>query len=412
MRLTWEQRDALTARLRLGLSASIWRDALLAWLAQRVFFVGLVALWVLVLPPSAIATGPGHVHYTFVQLWSLWDGIFYVDIAAVGYRVLPQAAFYPLYPLLEHLLAPVVGGSYALAGLLIANAADFGALVLLRWLAEEQFGERVARRTLVSYVCFPTSIFFLAGYTESLFLLLSVAMFLALRRRRWLLVALLCALATLTRSTGLALLAPVAVTALGDLRQRAGSWRAVELLRAWRVLLAPALVCLVAMAAFAGLQLYLNAIFGPNALMRAQDEPAWRRSLDWPWAGTVSDVHALLTGGPNGPITEVVKNLVFLTLWLGLALSMLWLVRRGKMPVADAAYTWACLLQVLIVPARVIPGTGLLSISRFLVVVFPCFILLARLGLRWKRVRVYGLALSLAYSLVATLSFASVRFFA
>lgn len=76
------------------------------------------------------------------------------------------------------------GVSTSVAGLIIANAAALGAFGLLRALVEREESAAVARRSLLYLAVFPTAFFLLAAYAESLFLLWSVACFLALRRQR------------------------------------------------------------------------------------------------------------------------------------------------------------------------------------------------------------------------------------
>ena len=70
-------------------------------------------------------------------------------------------------------------------------------------IAREGFGERAARATVLTLALFPTSFFFNAVYTESLFLALSAGSIWALRVRRDLLLA--CCFswfATATRNVG------------------------------------------------------------------------------------------------------------------------------------------------------------------------------------------------------------------
>src|SRR5262249_44707727 len=140
--------------------------------------------------------------------WTGYDARWYAGIATAGYRLLPQAAFFPLYPLLEHLTAPMTLGHTLLAGMLISNAAGLAALLLLRQLVEEDVSARAARHTLLILAFFPTTFYLVMAYTESLFLALSLGAFLALRRSRWLLAGCLITLATLTRLTGILLLLP------------------------------------------------------------------------------------------------------------------------------------------------------------------------------------------------------------
>ena len=62
-----------------------------------------------------------------------------------------------------------------MAALLVSNLAFLGALLALFALTADAFGERIARRAIVVTALFPTAFFFLAPYTESLFLFLSMS---------------------------------------------------------------------------------------------------------------------------------------------------------------------------------------------------------------------------------------------
>jgi Gpi18-like mannosyltransferase len=217
------------------------RDALAAWLGQRIVLVALVYLWQ--------ATSGRLSPAFFFHVWTTWDGRLYADIARGGYWQLWQAAFYPLFPLLEHVLAPVANGSVEGAGLIVANAASLVAFVLLRQLVARDLGQASARRTLLYLILSPVGVFLACTYTESLFLALALGTFLALRARRWLLAGALAGLATLTRATGLALLLPFAVTAGEALLSRLAALTAWQRLRACAAVALPALV---PVAVFAG----------------------------------------------------------------------------------------------------------------------------------------------------------------
>src|SRR5262249_2219512 len=161
-----------------------WRDAALAWLGQRLLSVPLayLGLWFLQRRPAGGGLpGPGDLYHT----WTNWDAAIYGTIASGGYSDPLQAAFFPLFPMLERVLAYLLGVSTRAAGLLLANAACLGAFGLLRVLAERELGRSAARRALLSLVAFPTSFFLIAAYTEALLLLFSVSAFLALRRHHW-----------------------------------------------------------------------------------------------------------------------------------------------------------------------------------------------------------------------------------
>ena len=93
----------------------------------------------------------------------------------------------------------------------VSLACFFAALVLLHRLTVIEIGERYARPVLMLLAFFPTAFFFGIPYSESMFLLLAVAAFLAARMGRWAIAGVILALASATRVPGLLLIIPVAL---------------------------------------------------------------------------------------------------------------------------------------------------------------------------------------------------------
>ena len=157
---------------------------------------------------------------TFARFDSGW----YFLIARSGYYEHMRLAFFPLYPMSMGALGRLLGGrrvDFYLAGILISWAAFAGAMVLLYRLARLDLSEAGATRSLVFTALFPFAIFYGVVYTESLFLLLTLASVYCFRMRRWELGGLAGGLACLTRANGL--LALPALAWLGW-RNAGSSW--------------------------------------------------------------------------------------------------------------------------------------------------------------------------------------------
>ncbi|MGA0121829.1 MAG: mannosyltransferase family protein [Gaiellales bacterium] len=138
-----------------------------------------------------------------------WDGIWYQRIADYGYDPTVAhgngVAFSPLYPLMMRALARLADISYLLAGVLISTACFLAALVLLHRLVARRSGERAARTVVWLTAFFPVAFVFSSAYTESLYLLLTVASFALLEARRFAGACLAGVLVVLTRPTGIML---------------------------------------------------------------------------------------------------------------------------------------------------------------------------------------------------------------
>ena len=158
------------------------------------------------------------------------DAVWYLRLADEGWSTDDaSAAFFPLYPLTVRAVALIFPDSWPgdelLAALLVSNLAFLGALLALFALTAEAFGDRVARRAIVVAAIFPTAFFFLAPYTESLFLLLSILAFREARHDRWGRVAVFGALAALTRSVGILLVPALMLEAIWAGRASGGGRR-------------------------------------------------------------------------------------------------------------------------------------------------------------------------------------------
>ncbi len=155
--------------------------------------------------------------------WANFDGVHYIGIAEKSYFAQFTQAFFPLYPLLIRALNQLVHNSI-LNGLIISNVSFLGSLWLLYKLARLDLSASAARRTLIFLLVFPTSFFFASLYTESLFLLVTLASFYAARQRRWLLAGVCGALAAATRILGILLIPALLIEYLASPKRSRWGW--------------------------------------------------------------------------------------------------------------------------------------------------------------------------------------------
>ena len=149
-------------------------------------------------------------------MFARWDTFFYYSIATRGYDWNPalftyqNVVFFPLYPLLMRSLGALIGGHPMVAGVIVSFSAFAAALVVLYRLALLELGDEYAWRVILLIAVFPYALFFSAVYTESLFLLLTVTAFYAMRRGRLVAAAVCGLLAGLARPNGFWLSLPLA----------------------------------------------------------------------------------------------------------------------------------------------------------------------------------------------------------
>lgn len=132
-----------------------------------------------------------------------WDAAWYMGIADTGYAWNPDAQsnviFFPLYPFLSGVLHSVTGFSVPLSMIIVSNGAFLAALVLLYRYLYREFNQDLAVWSVVFLSFFPTSVFFSAGYPESLSLLFSIAAFHFLSKDEPLAASVMAGIATATR---------------------------------------------------------------------------------------------------------------------------------------------------------------------------------------------------------------------
>jgi hypothetical protein len=284
--------------------------------------------------------------------WARWDSDWYLQIAQHGY-VWPSSrpAFFPLYPLLIGPLGHAFGGHTIVAGVLVSLAACAGAFVLLYRLGQLTLGEDGARRAVLILAVFPTTLFLGAVYSESLFLLLSLASFLAAERGRFGVAGLAGGLAALTRPVGLALVPALALFA----------WRARDRRQALAaVALVPALFALYPLV----LWLWLGH---PLAFLGAQ-KGIWQRHVS--------------AYGPAGGFVEAIRQDAVKDLLVALALVGLAVLAWRALGAPYGVYALTSLALPLTWPSDT---HALWSISRFGLVLFPIVLTLAKVtAARWQ----------------------------
>lgn len=184
----------------------------LLFLAWRISLLIFAFLGVVLLPLRNLDFFGGSIdNYAINPLlwgWANFDGDYYLKIAIYGYQSLTHS-FFPLYPLLAKYLAMPFGAEVSnivTAGLIISNLSFLLSLFIFWKLIKIDYPEKTALLSLALLLAFPTSFYFGAMYTESLFLLLVLGAFYAARKKMWFFAGVLGMLASATRVVGVLLL--------------------------------------------------------------------------------------------------------------------------------------------------------------------------------------------------------------
>ena len=379
-------------------------------------------------------------------------------------------AFFPLYPLglrgLSDLGIPPV-----LAGVLFSLAALAAALYGIhrlcvlelsrspggrtaRWMSDLDPGT-VARLAVLVMALAPMAFFFSAVYSESLYLALSVGLFWCARQGRWAWVGVLGALATATRSTGIVLLAPALVLYLygpredlpredlvadvmlggrGGSGQTGGSGEVGRRGRpggagehdwqGWLGRLRPRyklranVLWLALVPAGMGVYMAYLGLHGGDPLAPLSSQNAWGRHFAGPFVGVWDGARAafagvrqlLAAGGAHvyypaatGSPTIAAGHNLMLFAFLLAAIPLLVVTLRA-LPLAYGAYVLAALVLPLSYPVASQP---LMSLSRFLLVLFPLGMALAVWLAAHPRIRLPVLVASAVLMMFFTAQFAT-----
>lgn len=327
--------------------------------------VSLVALGLV--PPNDPMGVPGHAAKAttpgFHNLWDAWermDALWYLRIAEAGYQ--PDdgsAAFFPLYPLLVKAVSFLLLGNELVAALLVSNACLCAALMLFHLWMDEEFGSKLASRATLYLAIFPSALIFMAPYAESLFLLLAIATLRAARQGRWPAAGGLGALAALTRSLGILLAASIATEAIQRYPLRRPNLLPLARGLAWAVV--PA----VGTLAFLGYWRWR----GEDPLLPMSAQGQWGREWVFPWETVLKATRQAWDSVGTFP-----TSLFFLDWLLFAPMFAAAVMTVFRLRPAWTVYVWANLLVALSIAW---PARPLMSMPRFLVVLFPLFVMVA-----------------------------------
>jgi Mannosyltransferase (PIG-V) len=284
-----------------------------------------------------------------------WDAAWFGQIAGHGYRDDDaSAAFFPAYPLAIRTIDFVLPIGTLGAALLVSNVAFLGALLVLYALTTLEFSESVARRTVLLVACFPSSFFFLAPYSESLFLFATLLAYWWVRTDRWPYAGVAGLVASITRSIGVVLVPALLVEAATRTRR-------------WR----PAARTLWLVLPVLGPMLYMTYWIarGQDALRPFHAQTSWMRSVQFPLI-TIGDAISLGVRGIGDPRGIYWTGDVVVACLLLVPLALGW----RKLRPTYLTYVGLSLLIPLTYP---LPARPFLSMPRFVVVLFPLFWLLA-----------------------------------
>ncbi len=284
--LPW--REAIRLSLGISLAARLGLGAVMA------------AAWLVSLPHLDLGPNPGETLFAglhwyptpagqaLLGVWARWDAIHHLNLARLGYFQvgIGESVYYPLYAGLVSAVTRAFVHDYILGGLIVSTLATASALVFLFLLVDLTLGRDSARNAVWVTAVYPTAFFLWAPFTESLFVCLTLAAFLAAYRARGWWAAPAAFLASLARGPGVLSAASLAWIGLKQ-------WRATPAGR--RVGAVAGTLVAAGMAGAGGLAFQIwrqGAGFPPMSdILRDYSKLNWIGPLNGAWLAITQLVH-------------------------------------------------------------------------------------------------------------------------
>lgn len=147
---------------------------------------------------------------TLQTAFKTWDAQHYLYLSEQGYKPNQESnRFYPLYPLLIRLLSPIFPDSLS-AGLFLSNLFSLLGIVYFYLFVKDYFKNknRTAFSSVILLLIFPTGFYFSLVYSESLCFFLTILFFYFLYKNRFIYASLIALLLPLSRPVGVFIIFP------------------------------------------------------------------------------------------------------------------------------------------------------------------------------------------------------------
>lgn len=362
-----------------------WRRMVLSALGMKVLVFGAIFAGCFWLPfdkanyAANFVYPPGTVPGLFTH-FETWDAQHYLFLAEEGYHPGQVSnAFYPLFPFLIRVFQPLFFNSALLAGLFLANLFSILALFYLHSLVRENQDEKTAFFACLFLAAYPGSFYMDLPYTESLFLLLAIALFYYLQKGETTKAALLAFCLPLSRPAGILMTIPLVVDSLAG--KKINRWRFDK----------QRLIPTAALVAGFGTYLGFMQLFAGDFAEGFKEQGMFLahhgisqvfHPLDWFCDNFIQNSYTWLGYG-----TGVLDRICFLGYVAALIFSWPYLKKRE----------WFFVMVFGLVPAL---SGRLSSFIRYSLVLFPLFIFAAR---RFRHRPAYYIAPSLVLQVVLAL---------
>ena len=297
----------------------------------------------------------------WLDIWGVWDTGWYLDISQHGYTsgALDQLgihqtniAFFPLYPLLMRFLGSIVGNHY-IAGLIISNFCLLVSCFYLYRLVRLDSDEASALKSVKYLLLFPVSFIFSGVFTESLYLALTLMCFYYARTYKWQLVGITGFFLSLTRSVGVLVVLPLLYEGLMQLLKENKDLKSFKNSRDKILPLFYLSLIPLGIISFMIFNYYLTGDF----MAFAHAQVMWQRHTANPLLVLINGYHGNLYTAFEAAFATI-SIFIFILFYRNIRFSY-----------------WLFGMYSIFVPL----STGIQSMPRFILVIFPIYILFANI---------------------------------
>lgn len=307
-----------------------------------------------------LSKNPIETWHGWLDIWNRWDSLRHVRLAEIGYSGVgsdkADIVGFPLYPWLVRVFSFIFQDTLV-SSFIVSGLATIAAGLLLHRLVRADYSDSIARNAVWFLLIFPTSHFLHINYNESLFIALTLGCFLAARQERWALAGVLGALVCLTRLNGLVIIPALLVEMF--LQYRAS--RRLQPQWLW-IMIVP--------FGFAVYLLLNQFVTGEAFTFIKIGKENFHKSFSMPWNGVAEVYNVLWSPEPAHAQMVGVQEFVFIMLGGVCAVASAFLLRPSY--AVWMAGNWLLITSVGFI----------ISVPRYTIVMFPIFILFAKLAER------------------------------
>ncbi|HMD18164.1 MAG TPA: hypothetical protein VKH18_15975 [Terriglobales bacterium] len=336
-----------------------WQIAMAVAAALRVLYTAMAAAFLPFLHPDPALiqsnaltenlSPPHGLHYALIGIWERFDTLWFLRIAEHGYDRPMAVIFYPLYPAAIRLVSGLMPAT--VAALLVSTVASFFSFWGLLRLAAGEVSEVGRLRILLLFCVWPTSFVLFAGYADSLTLALVVWAVVFARKARWEAATACGLLVGLARPSGVLVFVPLALMAVRSRQARSlvVALTPLGLLSYWGWVRLSGRISVVE-----AYRLYQGMTMVP------------------PWRGLWEALRLIVTEHDTLLAIKLTVVMVF-------AVVSLRGQSRIQVRLEDKAFALAVILQMLMYTGR-----PLLGAARYLLMVYPVFLIWGVYAERWS----------------------------